>query len=89
MGLLDYPDVFDPERDTWLSRVYHSLYSMLVLIIVINLFITLINQTYDHVRTNSLFEYDPELMEFIWNKIKTTLSSFIESIGMGNRTGIH
>ena len=87
MGLLDYPDVFDLEKDTWLSRAYHVMYSTTVLIIVINLFITLLNRTYDYVRSEALYEYDPEFMNFIWTRIKSTVSSVIESLGMGGHPG--
>ena len=40
------------------------------MIIVVNMFISLINETYDHVKKAKLYEYDAELLEYTWKKVK-------------------
>ena len=68
LGLVKYWQVF--EEKWWSSQLYHATLSLLVLIITLNLFISLINETYEHVRTAEMYEYDAELLEYTWQKVK-------------------
>ena len=56
LGLIKYGQVFDEKLLTY--QIYHTSFSLIVLIVVMNLFVSLINETYEHVRTKKLYEYD-------------------------------
>ncbi len=73
IGLIKYWQVF--EEKLWYTQLYHSTFSLVVLIIVVNMFVSLINDTYEHVRTARMYEYDAELLEYAERKIKAVLSS--------------
>ena len=63
--------------------MYHATLSLLVLIITLNLFISLINKTYEHVRTAKMYEYDAELLDYTWKRVK----GIVNVIGIFNGKG--
>ena len=68
LGLIKYWQVFDEKL--WYTQLYHASFSLLVMIIIINMFISLINETYEHVKTAKLYQYDAELLEYAWKRLK-------------------
>ena len=68
LGLLKYWQVFDEKW--WSSQLFHASFSLLVLIIVVNMFVSLINDTYEHVRSAKMYEYDAELLEYAWKRVR-------------------
>ena len=81
LGLVKYWQVF--EEKWWSSQLYHATLSLLVLIITLNLFISLINETYEHVRTAKMYEYDAELLDYAWKRVK----GIVHMIGILNDKG--
>ena len=81
LGLIKYWQVF--EEKLLIYQIYHTSFSLLVLIVVMNLFVSLINETYDHVRTKKLYEYDAELMEYTWQKIQGIIDMFGAFVSKG------
>ena len=61
---------------------YHI--SLLVLIILVNMLVALINDTYQHVRTAKMYEYDADLLNYAWKRLK----GIVDVIGIFNHKGI-
>ena len=81
MGLMKYWQVFDEKW--WFSQLYHTTFSLLVLIILINMLVALINDTYQHVRTAKMYEYDADLLNYAWKRLK----GIVDVIGIFNQKG--
>ena len=81
LGLIKYWQVFDEKL--LIYQIYHTSFSLLVLIVVMNLFVSLINETYDRVRTKKLYEYDAELMEYTWQKLQGIVNNLRAFVSKG------
>ena len=81
LGLIKYWQVFDEKL--LIYQMYHTSFSLLVLIVVMILFVSLINETYDHVRSTKLYEYDAELMEYTWQILQGIVDNLSSIIPAG------
>ena len=79
LGLIKYWEVFDEKW--WSSQLYHATLSLLVLIIALNLFLSLINETYEYVRTAKMYEYDVELLDYTLKRLKGLVDVIFKSPG--------
>ena len=74
LGLIEYSQVFDEKL--WQYQLYHISFCLTILVVVMNLFISLVNDTYEHVRAKNLYGYDEELLNYTWMKIKQIINVF-------------
>ena len=74
LGLIEYSQVFD--ENLWQYQLYHISFCLTILVVVMNLFISLVNDTYEHVRAKNLYVYDEELLNYTWKKIKQIANVF-------------
>ena len=75
LGLIEYSQVFDEKL--WQYQLYHISFCLTILVVVMNLFISLLNETYEHVRAKNLYAYDEELLNYTWKKIKQIANVFV------------